>query len=267
MERPVGNLSSTPINYLSEDALLHIFSFLKCKDLGVVAQVSKLWDCLSSDDYIWRSLYREEVSNHCQGFVGLKDKFKKNIHDKWQEQINYALENRAIIVDFNMIQDNHQIFSDHLISILNDSSKSLREKNRALHVHLDSPRFPSPPLFTFSVMPWDTSKIVEMLLKAGANPNISIDDHLATPLMRASYYGKLNIVKLLLDNGADPSIKNSNDHTAWDLAVQQQSFLGPRAFQELKRLLSPDNAPTNMMECDSSCLPNLKKRKRESKLG
>lgn len=42
------------INDLTPDVLLYLFSFLSPQDLKLVAQVSSLWNAVSSDDAIWK---------------------------------------------------------------------------------------------------------------------------------------------------------------------------------------------------------------------
>ena len=49
----------------------------------------------------------------------------------------------------------------------------------------------------------DGVRVAQLLLERGADANTRRDDH-QTPLHAASYFGKVEIVRLLLDHGADP---------------------------------------------------------------
>jgi ankyrin repeat protein len=80
--------------------------------------------------------------------------------------------------------------------------------------------------------PWaqtaDPLPLIRQLLDAGADVNALIDNRpesrrnfggsprikFATSLMRAAYSGDVELVKLLLDHGADPLIRNSDNETA-----------------------------------------------------
>ncbi|MDB9518406.1 ankyrin repeat domain-containing protein [Roseofilum reptotaenium CS-1145] len=55
--------------------------------------------------------------------------------------------------------------------------------------------------------------IVEILLKAGANPNLAEEDTGGTPLMYAAKHGYLEILNLLLDAGSDPTIRDYYNET------------------------------------------------------
>jgi ankyrin repeat protein len=79
--------------------------------------------------------------------------------------------------------------------------------------------------------PWvetaDPLPLIEQLLAAGAEPDPYIDEtpvsrrnfggsprvKFATPLMRAAYSGDLTLTRLLLDHGADPLVRNSENET------------------------------------------------------
>ncbi len=53
-------------------------------------------------------------------------------------------------------------------------------------------------------------RMTVLLLKHGADPNIGD----WTPLLKASYHGRANQVKLLCEHGANPLLRNSNGNTA-----------------------------------------------------
>jgi len=60
-----------------------------------------------------------------------------------------------------------------------------------------------------------------------------------TPLMMAAYYASPNAVKLMLEEGADPTLKNQDGMTALDMAIAKDKALSAqyiRAFIESMRL-------------------------------
>src|SRR5262249_22236619 len=56
----------------------------------------------------------------------------------------------------------------------------------------------------------DNFEKTSLLVAAGADVNARSDDGQTPLLIAASYYGSKDVVKLLLDRGADPSIKVTN---------------------------------------------------------
>ena len=64
----------------------------------------------------------------------------------------------------------------------------------------------------------DNSNLVKALLEAGADVNIR-DDHDETPLLVATYLNKSKSIRLLLEHGADPNARNGKGETALVLAA------------------------------------------------
>ena len=58
--------------------------------------------------------------------------------------------------------------------------------------------------------------IVKILLENGANPNLQENVHGETPLMVATKIGRIDIMKILLENGANPLIKDYEGNTPYD---------------------------------------------------
>jgi ankyrin repeat protein len=65
---------------------------------------------------------------------------------------------------------------------------------------------------------------IHRFLNLGAPPDLQIDDE-PTPLMEAAGRGNLDVVKILIDAGADPNRKNREGMTAYDIAVSNSGFL------------------------------------------
>ena len=80
-------------------------------------------------------------------------------------------------------------------------------------------------------------KIVKLLFEYGANPNIQHD--VCTALMCASFQGHLQVVELLLKENADPNIQNNNGITAL-MGASHQGHL------QIVELLLKKNADPNI---------------------
>ena len=65
------------------------------------------------------------------------------------------------------------------------------------------------------------TSICEYLINKGLDVN-SIQSTKSTPLHGASYYGQINVVKLLLNYGAKTNIKNQSDHLPIDEAMTEE---------------------------------------------
>jgi ankyrin repeat protein len=67
-------------------------------------------------------------------------------------------------------------------------------------------------------------KSAKILLVAGARPNIQHPDNGQTALIVASTMGNTDIVEALLENGADPNIRDGNTFTALHAAVRDSEY-------------------------------------------
>ena len=86
----------------------------------------------------------------------------------------------------------------------------------------------------------DAKRVLELLLSGTINVNM-VDASGNTALMIASDYGHTHLVKILLNNGADPNIENKNGWTAIDFAtgflleqgLNKKEVLGSQLFSLL----------------------------------
>ncbi len=65
------------------------------------------------------------------------------------------------------------------------------------------------------------NETVKILLNAGANPNIVDNIEQFSALMFASAEGQLEVVKTLVENGADRALKDIDGDTAYDFAIKK----------------------------------------------
>jgi ankyrin repeat protein len=67
----------------------------------------------------------------------------------------------------------------------------------------------------------NATEIVKALLEKGAKPDEVRDTNMTTPLQIAAEIGNVEIVKALLDAGADVYVRNNHDKTPLDLAEDE----------------------------------------------
>ena len=90
---------------------------------------------------------------------------------------------------------------------------------------------------------FDHVNIVELLLNAGANPNVKFGNEGQTALILVIKKGYFEIAKLLLLKGADPNIIDINQNTALHYSIVN-------GYQNITVLLLENNANPNVSDCE-----------------
>ncbi|VAW66326.1 hypothetical protein MNBD_GAMMA11-1381 [hydrothermal vent metagenome] len=76
------------------------------------------------------------------------------------------------------------------------------------------------------------TNMIRSLLRVGIDLNIRNIEG-TTPLMAAAEYGVEDIAKILLENGAETTVVNNNNESAYDIAIKNKHL-------NIAKLLSPD---------------------------
>ena len=111
---------------------------------------------------------------------------------------------------------NRDKFNDMLFSYDEDEIKKAIKGKADLNA-----KYPSGYVFDEYLSDDSNADIVKMLLKAGANPNLNMEDH--SPLGLAAEYNSVGLIKLLVSNGADLELADSRGYTPLMIAVKNKS--------------------------------------------
>lgn len=82
-----------------------------------------------------------------------------------------------------------------------------------------------------------TARIVSLLVKSSADPNLAEPVLGSTPLMQASMYGDVPLVRALLESGADLELRDTSGRTAFDQIASRKPIV-PEDIRVLKELLT-----------------------------
>jgi ankyrin repeat protein len=103
----------------------------------------------------------------------------------------------------------------------------------------------STPLYVAAVQ--GEAEIVRLLLEAGADPNReSMDETEGTPLCAAAAHDRAEIVRLLLEHGADPNVVEGKDDEVPMTALRWAQNYG---HSEIIRLLLEAGADPGLKVC------------------
>ena len=80
------------------------------------------------------------------------------------------------------------------------------------------------------------ARIVSLLVKSSADPNLATPVLGSTPLMQASMYVDVPLVRALLESGADLELRDTSGRTAFD-QIASSKPIAPEDIRVLKELL------------------------------
>ena len=152
--------------------------------------------------------------------------------------------------------DKNAMNNDGVTTLMKASQFGLTEAVKLLLQHGADPNIQCNPsnitenaLTGFSALLFATVNnhldIVKILLQAKANPNLQFKASGETPLMATE---NVDIIQVLLENGADPTIVDNNGNTAIHLTIYKAITSGSEDYLEILQLLTlQPNASLNKM--------------------
>lgn len=157
----------------------------------------------------------------------------------------YPLENAARLASediFNYLEPltnlkpKHRIF---ITSTVNHEHKIL-QRLIASSIDVDSPKeYESGRTALIIAVQQGNDRIVKMLFKAGANPNLKDENSGTSPLISAVKRQYVHVTRFLLENGANVNITDRSGFTALETAIklQNEKDLSPKKKLRNKKII------------------------------
>ena len=223
---PVKNTSentSSQIQHIPIDLAEAILEHLDTKTLKACRNLSPDCKQLLQSERVWKkhaeNIIPDEIMALLTGIPSYKQKVTV-FHSPNCQKITTVLANKDLRSDISL-NGTQRIFSKELIQQLKSPEGHFTEKVKLIGEKLDAPLQEIAGTPILAALSSSTDKelhLIEILLQAGANPNVQVDNnHLSTPLHRAAFFASEKKVKLLLRSGANPLLKNSQGETPLDL--------------------------------------------------
>ena len=245
----------SPFDYVPDEIIIHILTFLDLRDLAATALVAQRWKRLSGDDFVWQQLC---VRLHCcKGhlddlttsgrfhFFSIREKIKRyGTYLQTQNRTGNSPLHREIVREATT--------DEEIISVVEHGvDVNIRNKDGATPLFLVIGRGRGPEtvrclvqhgalislknkygdaLLHLAVVQSSDSTL-RALLDAGADINIRNQDG-DTPLHRAARFGALSAVKWLVQHGASLSDRNENGFTPLHYATYNEHLFTVRWMVE-----------------------------------
>lgn len=217
-------------NYVEAEKAIEKGAFVNCKKypfpISIISEANQTpltIACKSSNEKFIKLLVENGAKvnkDSIAGFSPLIVLLQSDEHNRFAVA-RYLIDNGA---DINATTNNKiSVLKSCLEVSPNDDEETMQEGIQFFEYLLESSvnqNTLSPHnLLTYAAQ-CNNEKAVKYILDKGIDSVNSCDESGYTALMRASYMGHDGIVKLLLNNGADKSIKTGEGKTALDLAKE-----------------------------------------------
>lgn len=224
-------------NFIPKECVMHILSYLNTNDKGKVSGISHSLNTIASADDLWHTIILKECPKR---MIALHPKASDETMKACFVKINRAIIDKVLQdkerEDAIGVKKRYSIFPENLINSIKSKDLSLLKKTRLIRNKLDSAAPPFIHLISEALYRKRHLENLKTALEVGANPDVRARaPFFTTPLMATAYRGLTEAIKLLLESGADPMIKDENGQTAFDWL--KQGGHTPEKMEEIQTLL------------------------------